>query len=346
MNKKLFILLLIIVFLGGFFVLSLFLPGNKIIVTNKATSNLLKKTNLETPKITEQEQPVSEATTLIAVGDIMLSRDVASTIKRKNDYKYPFLNTADLLKSADITFGNLECPITPGRIIQTNEMVFRADPQVVEGLKYAGFDILSLANNHTMNFGEKGIEDTFKYLNEANIKFIGAGKDLKEAFEPKILEVNGLKFAFLAYADNSFMPVSYGAKENKAGIAFMDIAKMNQDVKSAKEKSDFVIISMHSGVEYAKEPNQNQINFAHSAIDAGADLVIGHHPHIVQKVEKYKDKYILYSLGNFVFDQMWSEETRKGVIAKITFSKEGIQNTEFIPVLIENYSQPKILNNF
>lgn len=343
MNKNLFLLLLVIVLLGGFFVLSFLLPGNKIKVANEETNNLFKKINSEDQQNILNSQ-TSPKVTLIAVGDIMLSRDVASTMKRHNDYKYPFLKTADLLKTADITFGNLECAITPGKIIETNEMIFRADPQSVEGLNYAGFDILSLANNHTMNFGKEGIENTFKYLNESNIKFVGAGNNLKEAFEPKIFEVNGLKIAFLAYADNYLVPASYQATENKPGIAFMNISKMQEDVKATKEKANFVIVSMHAGVEYSKEPNKNQINFAYNAIDAGADLVIGHHPHMVQKVEKYKNKYILYSLGNFVFDQMWSMETREGIIAKITFDKNGIKDIEFVPVLIENYSQPKILD--
>jgi len=343
MNKNLFLLLLIFLFLGGFLALSFLLPESKFNVVNEEGNTLLKKINSQAPQNVATES-TSKDVTLIAVGDIMLSRDVASTMKRHNDYKYPFLNTADFLKTADITFGNLECPITPGRIIETSEMVFRADPQAVEGLNYAGFDILSLANNHTMNFGEKGIEDTLKYLKEADIKFVGAGKNEKESYEPKILEMNGLKIAFLAYADSSLVPASYQATENKPGIAFMNISKMQEDVKATKEKANFVIVSMHSGVEYAKEPNQNQINFAHSAIDAGADLIIGHHPHIVQKVEKYKDRYILYSLGNFVFDQMWSIETREGIIVKITFDKNGIKNIDFTPVLIENYSQPKILD--
>lgn len=278
---------------------------------------------------------------LMAVGDIMLSRDVATKIKKYQDYKYPFLKTTELFKKADLTFGNLETPITPGRVIHTNELTFRSDPEVVEGLIYAGFDILSLANNHTMNFGEKGLKDTLNYLKEAGISYIGAGENRVEAYQPVIKEVKGLKFAFLAYNDTNMVPASYEATENRAGTAFMDIETMQEDVKKAQARADFVIVSMHSGREYTFIPNNRQEEFAHKAIEAGAILVLGHHPHVVQTMEKYQDGYILYSLGNFVFDQMWSQETREGLIAEIIFSPEGIWGIELYPIIIEDFAQPR-----
>lgn len=312
-----------------------------------SSSNLNRLANSRLSVISEEVNKrlpqIQEGVSLIAVGDLMLSRDVAKKIKTKKDINYPFLLVKDYLKKGDIVFGNLESPITAGREIQTNEMVFRADPGTEKALKEAGFNILSLANNHTPNFGQSGLKDTFRLLKEAGLQYVGAGANADEANAPRYLEAKDLKFAFLAYNDPLLVPKSYEAKDDHHGTAFMDIEKMMEAVKEAEEKADFVIVSMHAGKEYAEMPNQSQINFARAAIDAGADFVIGHHPHVVQKMEQYKGKYIFYSLGNFVFDQMWSEETKEGVIVKVFFNKNGPTRFEAQPVLIEDFSQPRIL---
>ena len=290
---------------------------------------------LNFPKAPE-EKIADPQVSLIAVGDIMLSRVVGSKMTKYGDYRYPFLKTADLLKSADLTFGNLESPLTPGREILTGEIAFRADPEVTEGLTYAGFDVLTLANNHILNFGRQGLENTFKYLKEAEIDFIGAGETAADAYQPLIKEVQGIKFAFLAY--------SY-TDSNSSQVALMDSAKMSEAAKQAKEQADFVIVTMHAGTEYQFVPNKHQKEFAHQAIEAGATLVIGHHPHVVETVEEYQGGYIIYSLGNFVFDQMWSQGTREGMVVKIVFKKEGITELEFHPVIIEDYSQPRFASD-
>lgn len=277
------------------------------------------------------------------VGDVMLSRGVAKRIKAHGDNNYPFLKTRDYLKTVDIVFGNLETPIIPGREIQKREMSFRADPGVEEALKATGFSIVSLANNHTPNFGDKGLRDTFQYLSKAGISYAGAGLNEQEAYSPAFVEKNGLKFAFLAYGDSAFMPRSYRAGERRPGIAFLEKERMVSAVKAAKDNADFVIVSMHAGNEYIEEPNRNQVSFARAAIDAGAELVVGHHPHIVQKAEKYNGKYILYSMGNFVFDQMWSQKTREGLVAKAFFNEEGVSKIEFQATKIEDSAQPRLL---
>jgi poly-gamma-glutamate capsule biosynthesis protein CapA/YwtB (metallophosphatase superfamily) len=298
----------------------------------------------EQPK-TEQKQEEkpreSKELTLIAVGDIMLSRNVAAKIRANNDFNYPFLKTRDFLKTGDIVFANLESPITEGPVVKTGEMSFHADPGVEQALADAGFNIVSLANNHTPNYSQKGLLDTFDLLSKAGIKYVGAGKDTMDAAKPVFMEKNGIKLAFLAYNDSDVVPSSYAASESRAGTNFMDITKMKQAVIEAQKQADLVIVSMHSGTEYSV-PNQRQISFAHAAIDAGADLIIGHHPHVLQRVEQYKDKYILYSLGNFVFDQMFSLETRQSVIVKMKLSKEGVQNMELVPAMIYDYAQPRV----
>jgi len=273
----------------------------------------------------------------------MLSRWVEKTMIDKDNFKLPFEQTADFLSSADITFGNLETSILPGREIITDELTFRTDPKSVEGLNYAGFDILTLANNHTPNFGQDGLKNTFKHLDDNGIEYVGAGLNDTKAQQPVITEVNNIKIGFLAYTYPNSIPSFYQAGESRAGTNFMDIEKLKEDVKNLRDQVDWLIVSMHAGTEYALKPNQNQKDFAHTAIDSGADVVIGHHPHVVQPAEKYKDGYIFYSLGNFIFDQPWSKETQTGLMVKFSFLPNLIENIELIPIRINKKYQAEIL---
>ena len=293
----------------------------------------------ETGRLKEDKEENKEVK-MIAVGDIMLSRVVEQKMMEYSDYKYPFLKTAEITSAADLVFGNLETAIIPGRIIKSGEMVFRTDPKAVEGLKFAGFNILSLANNHIMNFGKAGLESTVKILDENNILHIGAGITEEDIYKPGIKNINGTKFAFFAFTYNFDQRKSFG---EIYGVADMEIEKMKEIIGKAKLENDIMIVSMHAGTEYAISPNKQQKEFARSAIDAGADLVIGHHPHVVQTVEKYKNGYIIYSLGNFVFDQMWSDETRLGAMAEIIFKDKKVESVKFIPIKIYDYAQPMIL---
>ena len=293
-------------------------------------------------RIIDYRKPELREATFIAVGDMMLSRTVA---KRMRQYGggYPFASTSLFIQEADIAFGNLETSITPGPDVQPFEMSFRADPEAARALKDAGFDVLSLANNHTPNFGREGLADTLRYLDQQGIAHVGAGMDSTEAGEPTFITVKGITFAFLAYNDYDVVPASYEARLDHAGTALMDIEAMTDAVHAAQQYADIVIVSMHAGNEYEPTPNDSQIAFAHAAIDAGAEMVIGHHPHVVQTAEVYRGKYIFYSLGNFIFDQMWSQETREGLVLKATFTKEGLSSLSYHPVLIEDYAQPRFL---
>jgi len=283
--------------------------------------------------------------TLVAVGDIMLSRTVEQKMIQRNDWLYPFRETYQITTAGDIVFANLESPIIKGPIIETGQMVFRTDPQSVEGLKFGGFNVLSLANNHMKNYGQEGIEKTIEYLDQAGIAYTGAGLDIEKARQPAIMEIQGIKFGFIAYTDGSFTPNNYEATENRAGSPFLKTEILIEGISNLKERVDVIIVSMHAGTEYSNTPNQKQIDFAHTAIDNGASLVIGHHPHVVQPIEQYKNGYILYSLGNFIFDQMWSEPTRKSVIVTITFKNEAIESIDLTPLKIYYYAQPRVLNN-
>ena len=188
-----------------------------------------------------------ERVTFLAVGDIMLSRAVAAISKQRHDRAFPFRQISTYLHSADFVFGNLETPITPGREIQDDELLFRADPGVEYDLAQANIQAVSLANNHVPNFGEQGVLDTLALLHAAGIQTAGAGKDLAEALQPAVITKNGLTIAFLAYNDMDVVPENYGASDHRAGTALMDIPTMQEAVRKANDDADIVVVSMHSG---------------------------------------------------------------------------------------------------
>lgn len=283
-----------------------------------------------------------ENVVLVAVGDIMLSRGVAAKIKEHGD-RIPFAKVGGLLRSGDVVFGNLEGPLTPGREIDAREMVLRADPCMAIALADSGFTLLSLANNHTTDFGVEGVLDTLRNLDQTGIAWVGAGPEAGKAYAPRIIEVRGLRLAFLGFVDPEIVPPSCRAGTGTPGTAFADEAEMRAAIKDARLAADFVVVSLHAGTEYEAEPDDSQVELAHAAIDAGADLVLGHHPHVVQPVERYRDRYILYSLGNFVFDQWWSRETCLGLVARLMIGPWGLERIEFLPVLINKDAQPEIL---
>ena len=314
---------------------------NRVTLDEQQVSKDFLDFSVQKKKLPKAEDEVS----LIAVGDISYSRSVGRAVEKQKDINYPFLKIKDYLSDADLVFGNLETPITQGREIQNLEMIFRSNPGTEQALKQAGFSILSLANNHTPNFGEQGLVDTFGYLDMAGIKHVGAGVDEQLAGQPVYTEVKGIKFTFLAYNDPDVVPAYYEATATSSGTAFMRINKMIRAVRDAKQKADFVIVSMHSGIEYNSGPDNSQVNFAHAAIDAGADLIIGHHPHVVQTMEQYKGKYIFYSLGNFVFDQPQTQETKDGLMIKVYFTRDRVNKISLFPVTMKSLAQPQIADS-
>jgi len=286
--------------------------------------------------------------TIILVGDVMLDRGVEYMIGKygEGDFRFPFLKIADELKGAKLLFGNLEGPISDKGIKVGSIYSFRAKPEAIEGLTFAGFNLISLANNHALDYGREALEDTFLRLKTAGIDYVGAGFNEGEAYggrTPIIKEIEGTKIGFLAYTNLG--PESWKATSENSGIAWVsekDMEKVKESIKSAKERVDILIVSLHAGEEYAAEPTQFQIEFSKAAIDAGADLVIGHHPHVVQKSEKYKDKWIFYSLGNFVFDQGFSEETMRSEIIEVLIAESKIKEVKPKLIKMNNYFQPKI----
>lgn len=266
-------------------------------------------------------------------GDIMLSRYVGRLARQKHDPAWPLHEVADLFASADIAFANLESPFSDrgGNIDQG--MVFRARPEMVAALEAAGIDVVSAANNHVRDCGSYGIEFTLDLLEKHGIRAVGAGASGELAHQGAILARQGMGFGFLGY---TFDQSNGNHPDVDERVAMMDTERMRADVSSLRERADVVIVSMHAGNEYQPKPNAFQQRFARAAIDAGASLVVGHHPHVVQPVEQYNNGVIFYSLGNLVFDQFQSEKTQRGWIADVRFLGPRIASWGIIPIDIVN----------
>jgi poly-gamma-glutamate synthesis protein (capsule biosynthesis protein) len=304
-------------------------------------------------------EPVVE---LIAVGDVMLGRDVILESE-------PLADAAAWLAAADLTFGNLEAVIVEEGTPRTappdgpQPIILQAPVTAVSHLTAAGFDILSLANNHSLDFGPEGLAETAVHLQNANITPIGAGPDVESAYQPLIREVNGLRLAFLAFnavpdpvrsADFSQPPAQAGTTNpvrsanfsqppaqagttNQWQRADWDEARAVAAVTQAREQADAVIVSMHWGYEYELQADPWQETAVQTLFAAGADLVLGHHPHVVQDLTGFPETcqvsgcFAAYSLGNFVFDQ-GQDETDQGLALRIFFDSQGLRAVQALPI--------------
>lgn len=288
---------------------------------------LLLGFNLIASEIVNQDE---RYVTVVAVGDILLDRGPNGKIEKYGE-KYPFEKVKKYLESADIAFGNLECPIAKCGVAVIKPFCFRAKPERVKSLIYAGLDIVSLANNHTLDYGRDALLETMEILKKNGIKYAGAGKSSQEAHKPSIIEKNGLKIAFLAYS--IFISDGGRSKKDSDFIAYIDSKAIAEDISNAKKTADVIIVSFHWGDECVDIPSKSQKNLAHLAIDNGASIILGHHPHVLQGFEVYKGKVIAYSLGNFVFDSR-RPKAKESMIFKCRLSKTSILEVSFIPVEI------------
>jgi poly-gamma-glutamate synthesis protein (capsule biosynthesis protein) len=260
--------------------------------------------------------------TILLTGDMMIGRSVMIKSFSLKDYAYPFRKVGETLKTADIVFGNLENPLVSGCPISNEGFKLCADPKMIEGLIFAGVDVVTLANNHTTNYGQKGLEETINILNQNGIKTVGINNLVIE-------EKGGKKFGFLGFDFTLRKPTD------------SDL----QLVTDSDPKADVLIVGIHWGEEYKALANSFQQSVAKKIVDAGADVIVGHHPHWVQNSEYINEKPIYYSLGNFIFDQMWSEETKKGLAIRLTFKDGVLVNEEQLPVYISSLGQPEFITN-
>ena len=287
---------------------------------------------------------VVKTTTLYFVGDIMLTRGVESSVEKNfgGDYNKLFDNLVEF-RNADILFGNLEGDVSDVGNNVGSKYSFRMNPAVLPALKNAGFSVVSFSNNHVGDWNMDAFKDTLSRLSSANILKTGAGMNKEDAETPAIIEKNGVRFGFISFSDVG--PDWLEAKTNNPGILLASDPNFETIIQNAKTKCDVLIVSFHFGVEYELTHNNRQESLAHSAIDNGADMVVGGHPHVMEDIEEYKGKTIVYSLGNFIFDQYFSDNTMKGMLFETTFSGTNLIKTEQKIITLNKYFQPEGIFN-
>jgi len=309
----------------------------------------------------EQEE---KTITLLAAGDVLLGVriqkiDGTATEPVRQNPATAFTLIAPTLKSADIGFCNLEAPLAEtGKPVLGRIMAFRSSPKMVEGLTYAGFDLINLANNHTMDYGPDACVETLEVLAANKLPTIGAGRNIAEARKPVFLERKGTRFGFLGYTTSENQPQHFAAGTNKPGVAPIristlfhpphtndeDMEMMIEDIQTARSQADVLIVSCHWSVGLMGGSHTltvHQPAVTRAAIDAGADLVIGHGPHAIQAVEVYKGKAIFYNLGNFVVDR--DTPIKDSLLLKCIVTGKKISQVSFLPVLINKEGQPCLL---
>ncbi|MDQ6856329.1 MAG: CapA family protein, partial [Candidatus Dormibacteraeota bacterium] len=278
--------------------------------TAPATS--ARPTDAPVPTATPDARPVTVAIT----GDVMLGRSINAAILSSSD-RYPFNEVADYLHGFDVTVGNLECVVSAiGQPVPNKPYHFRADPKSYGRLNAAGFDIVSLANNHSGDYGRAAFTDMLAQMHAHGLTPLGAGLTLTGAHAPVITTVRSTTIGFLAYCEVA--PTSFAATRSSPGHAWLDPALMRSDITSVRAHVDYLIVFMHWGIEYQRTESGHQQSIARLAVEAGADLVVGSHPHVVQPFEMYGGRPIVYSLGNFVFDEMLSDDVRRGEVLALT----------------------------
>ena len=290
----------------------------------------------------DRQTPPDEIT-IAAVGDIMLGHRAEPYLTREGP-AYPFVSVLPVLQQAHLVIGNLESPISSrGTAVENKKFTLRAAPAAVAALKAAGIRVVTLANNHTMDFGPLALQDTLKVLGENDILYSGAGMNLEDARAPAFLKVGDLTVAFLSYSLT--FPIEFYASAGRPGTAPGYREFVKRDIENARPRADLVVVSFHWGAELMTAAKDYQRELGRQSIDWGADLVLGHHPHILQELELYRGRLIAYSLGNFVFGSE-SDKTNSSMILLCTFKGKSLVRIEAVPLDVNNYRvayQPKVL---
>lgn len=287
----------------------------------------------QTKPLPTEETPVD----LAFVGDIMLGRSLAQRIADgKGDAIFDSVGT--VLQSADIAVGNLECAIGEGGTKAKKGYAFLAPPLSASILGHAGFDLLSLANNHSFDYGPDVFRQTQQLLADNGMKIVGAGVDESQAYSAIEYEIHGTRLAFLSYADvpverGGFDTKSWTAGESTPGIAWADDERIISDLQVWRARADFLVVLFHYGIEGSVTPDNRQVELAHLAVENGADLVVGSHPHLMQKEETYKGRLIFYSMGDFVFDDFLGAYNHSAIL-QVTVSRKNPVKYLLIPVIL------------
>jgi len=284
--------------------------------------------------------PENEEVSIVIMGDILLGDTVYPHLERSG-FEYPYREIKPILEKADVAVGNLEFAVTTRGVKENKTWTFRAGPEVLPAMVEAGFDAVSLANNHAIDYGRQGLLDTLDNVKQAGMGLFGAGRDEKEAYSPWVVEKGGKKFAFLGFS-RIVRSETWKATPTQPGVAEThQTDRALAAIQRAKENNDVVIVYPHWGTENTTKVEPYQRKLAQAYIDAGADLVIGAHPHMLQGLEQYKGKWIMYSLGNFIFQTIEERPlTWDTVILEAKFARDGQVDLKLHPFLT-TAAQPK-----
>ncbi|WP_249897969.1 CapA family protein [Paenibacillus sp. PK3_47] len=289
------------------------------------------------------EDASGETIKLNFAGDVIFAGRVGELLQ-KNGYAYSYAALDGMFKKDDLTVVNLETPITTGGVgAADKQFVFKGAPEALDALKAAGVDAVNLANNHTLDQGEEGLLDTLDHLSKRSIPYVGAGSDSKEAYSAQYFERKGIKIALLGFT--RVMPKSdWMAGAKKPGVASVyDSAEALKAITAARKKADLVVVVVHWGKERVEQYDAIQQALGHSFIDAGADLVMGGHPHVLQGIEPYKGKWIAYSTGNFIFTRSTNPATWETAVFQAECSAKGQCSLQLSPMYAE-LGQPVPMN--
>jgi len=285
--------------------------------------------------LTGCSSPAEGTVTLAFAGDLLLDSEPGQGIARGRD---PFAPTRGLFRGVDFSIGNLECPVATSGAAVDKVYTFRADPRTLPTLGQH-FDAVSLANNHSGDYGAEAFGETLQLLGAAQLPYFGGGRHAAEAHAPLMLTKNGIKIALLGYDD--YHPRSFEASATAPGVAWAEAPQIVLDIERARRAGAQVVLPFfHWGWENEPAPCARQRELARQVIDAGADAVIGAHPHVTQGAEVYRGKPIIYSLGNFVFDLLDRPDNRRGWVLRLTVDRHGVVRFSTAAVDIDDEGTP------
>lgn len=344
--KKLFLFFITILLLSG--VIGYAMYSSDIDPLSLIKSALLKDTpeknkthskSTDIPRSPTSAKPETKKLSLSFTGDVLLDSHVAALIKNKGA-DYVVGEVKDILSGSDISMINLENPVSlKGEKAPDKQYTFRAKPENLDVLTQCGIDVVTLANNHSLDYGKDALIDTFNYLDKADIKYVGAGNDIESANKPVVFYDNSYSTSILA-SSRVIPAVSWAAGKNKPGLATTyDPTLLLSKIKEARKNSDIVVVYVHWGEELKEKPVSHQKDLAKKYIDSGADIVIGSHPHVLEGFEFYKGKLIAYSLGNFIFTNAKNDT----MILNIQYTGNSYK-ASVIPCRIVNY-RPVLINS-
>lgn len=288
-----------------------------------------------------KESPVEEekkSFKILIVGDTMLARSIGDKIKAGDN---PFKYVKDKFAEYDLVVANLECVISDkGVAARGKSYTFQAPVSSIQLIEENGIDVVSLANNHTMDFGAEALTDMLSRLSNSNIKHFGAGNNLEEAYTPLIINKNNLKIAFVGFngVQNNYTNV----KPTSPGSAYFDTVLMKKSIMQAQEEADIVIPYVHWGIDFVLPVSSSQKSFARVMLDSGADIVVGNHPHLIQASENVNGRMVYYSLGNFVFDLMYNDAAISDML-EINIEDKRIISTKVIKTKINKEGFPELM---